>query len=99
MCQEGVWQMSLLLKVSFAVQKILLEMKAFKIKHFYRIEALCECEPEDRKGLPKYVRLLKMITHSYLFKIFRNVLYGWCVKCRTKFPDDYNKVVGWVIYC
>eukprot|EP00090_Calanus_glacialis_P012335 TRINITY_DN20851_c0_g1_i1.p1 TRINITY_DN20851_c0_g1~~TRINITY_DN20851_c0_g1_i1.p1 ORF type:complete len:116 (-),score=21.48 TRINITY_DN20851_c0_g1_i1:24-371(-) len=24
----------------------------------------------------------------------RNVLYGWCVKCRSKYPDDYNRVIG-----
>ena len=42
----------------------------------FRIEALCECSPEDKKGEP------------------RNVMYGWCVKCRAKFPEDYKKVEG-----
>ena len=41
-----------------------------------RIEALCECTEEDKKGEP------------------RNVMYGWCLKCRAKFPQDYKKVEG-----
>ena len=41
-----------------------------------RIEALCECSAEDKKGEP------------------RDVLYGWCLKCRAKFPQDYKKVEG-----
>ena len=26
--------------------------------------------------------------------IFRNVMYGWCVKCRSKHAEEYSKVVG-----
>ena len=29
-----------------------------------------------------------------LFIYDRNVLYGWCERCRTNFPTEYNKVVG-----
>ena len=62
--------------------KFFLEMLSspLKTKEFvsYRIEALCECSAEDKKGEP------------------RNVLYGWCLKCRAKFPEDYKKVEGWV---
>merc|ERR1712223_652406 len=47
-----------------------------KCLYCLKIEALCECAPEDRKGEPK------------------NVMYGWCVKCRGKFPEDYKKLVG-----
>merc|ERR1711994_403818 len=24
----------------------------------------------------------------------KNVMYGWCSKCRNKLPDDYKKLVG-----
>ena len=27
----------------------------------------------------------------------KNVLYGWCVKCRSKYPEDYSKVIGYII--
>ena len=26
--------------------------------------------------------------------VCRNVMYGWCVKCRDKYPEEYKKIEG-----
>ena len=31
---------------------------------------------------------------SEYFVTNRDVMYGWCSKCRAKFPDEYNKLEG-----
>ena len=28
----------------------------------------------------------------------RNVMYGWCVKCRDKYPEEYRKIEGSVAH-
>ena len=63
-----------------------------KCLYCMKITAKCECTPEDK------------VTHHHLhhhpkISFFQakdpvDVMYGWCHKCRAKYKEEYENLVG-----
>ena len=51
------------------------------------------CNSPDDQELCHGLRCLITMSPK-MMTINRDVMYGWCSKCRAKLPDEYNKLEG-----
>ena len=57
-----------------------------------KISAKCECTAEDKvRRLASWVFLCCCVEA----KAPADVMYGWCGKCREKYREEYDNLVGW----